>query len=162
MARRFFPAARILWLRLGADPRAAVAGTLIARAADTLGHRAVLIGSTDLTHYGQDYGFCPKGRGEQAVEWVKNVNDKRFIEAVVSGDTDAVLARAQNERSACSAGGVLCAMAFSGLSADTPDGTKPVARLLAYTTSADVLKASSYGGSDGSFVGYAAIGICQP
>jgi AmmeMemoRadiSam system protein B len=149
MARRLFPSARLLWLRLGADARAAEAGRLIARAAEALNRRAVLVGSTDLTHYGPDYGFCPKGLGERAVEWVKNINDRRFIEAVVSGDTRAVLDRAQNERSACSAGGVLCAMAFSGQSA---------ARLLAYKTSADVIKAPSREGS--SFVGYAAIELC--
>jgi AmmeMemoRadiSam system protein B len=159
MAKRFFPSARLLWLRLGADARAADAGTLIARAAEALNRRTVLVGSTDLTHYGPDYGFCPKGLGEQAVEWVKNVNDRRFIEAVVSGDARAVLERAQNERSACSAGAVLCAMAFSSRAACPPKGAgggQP-ARLLACTTSADA--ASSHGGADSSFVGYAAIAL---
>jgi AmmeMemoRadiSam system protein B len=157
MARRFFPSARLLWLRLGADARASAAGTLIARAAEALNRRAVLVGSTDLTHYGPDYGFSPKGLGKTAVEWVKNVNDRRFIEAVVSGDARAVLERAQNDRSACSAGAVLCAMGFSA-HADSRLAS-PLGRLLAYTTSADVLKASSCGGADGSFVGYAAIKI---
>jgi AmmeMemoRadiSam system protein B len=169
MARRFFPAASLLWLRLGADARACVAGTLIARAADALGRRVVLVGSTDLTHYGPDYGFTPKGLGDAAIEWVKNVNDRRFIEAVVSGDDRAVLDRAQNERSACSAGAVLCAMNFSSLASGSGKGVvgagiceqgrpaSPLGRLLAYTTSADA--ASSYVGADRSFVGYAAIAL---
>jgi AmmeMemoRadiSam system protein B len=157
-ARRFFPRASLLWLRLGADIRAAEAGALIARAAASLNRRAVLIGSTDLTHYGPDYGFCPKGLGEQAVEWVKTVNDRRFIEAVVSGDARAVIERANNEHSACSAGAVLCALSFSRQLAAASDGTKPAAKLLAYNTSADALKDSFYGG--GSFVGYAALEMC--
>jgi AmmeMemoRadiSam system protein B len=166
MARRFFPSASLLWLRLGTDARASVAGTLIARAAAGLGCRAVLVGSTDLTHYGPDYGFTPKGLGDTAVEWVKNINDRRLIEAVVSGDAGAVLRRAQDEHSACSAGAVLCAMAFSSTAPYVrpslpADSRLPgsLGRLLGYTTSADILKASSYGDADGSFVGYAAISL---
>ncbi|MDR3356674.1 MAG: AmmeMemoRadiSam system protein B [Spirochaetaceae bacterium] len=151
--RRFFPGAALLALRLGADRRAFEAGALVAAAAASLGRAAVLVGSTDLTHYGPSYGFCPAGHGKTALDWVKTVNDRRLIEALLSGDGDAVLERAAKEHSACSAGAVLCAMGFaSGVRAPM------TARLLDYTTSADVQRAlgGGYGEAD-SFVGYAAV-----
>jgi AmmeMemoRadiSam system protein B len=161
---RLFPAARLLWLRLGADLRAYAAGSLIARAVAHLNRNAVLVGSTDLTHYGPDYDFCPKGLGKEALDWVKSVNDKRFIDAVVSGDRDAVITRTVKEHSACSPGGVLCAMAFGAYShAEPPGGAgeKPAAKLLAYASSADALDAPSSRGEArrDSFVGYAAIAM---
>ncbi|MDR2803198.1 MAG: AmmeMemoRadiSam system protein B [Treponema sp.] len=163
---RFFPKARILWLRLGADKLAFAIGGLIARAAASLNRTAVMIGSTDLTHYGPNYDFYPKGLGEPAIEWVKDVNDRRFIEAVIAGgessedNIDEVLERALNEKSACSAGAVLCAMGFNAQIRETMNVTEaPEAKLLAYTTSADILQKSvsrDRAGLD-SFVGYAAI-----
>jgi AmmeMemoRadiSam system protein B len=159
---RFLPGASILWLRLGADIRAVEAGALIYRAATAFGRRAVIAGSTDLTHYGPDYGFCPKGRGKTALDWVKTVNDRRFIEAVLSGDAAAVIKRAGSEHSACSAGAVLCAMGFAAETrASVPvaptggENGPEAARLLDYTTSADVR--DGYGDAADSFVGYAAI-----
>jgi AmmeMemoRadiSam system protein B len=146
---RLFPGARLLWLRLGSDTRAVEAGALIYRAAASLGCRAVIAGSTDLTHYGAAYGFCPKGHGKAALDWVKTVNDRRFIEAVLSGDGKAVLERAANEHSACSAGAVLCAMGFAA----EKNRVRGAARLLDYSTSAD----APGGGDADSFVGYAAI-----
>ena len=147
---RLFPDSSLLWLRLGSDIRAMEAGALIFRAAAELGRRAVVTGSTDLTHYGPAYRFCPKGLGKAALDWVKTVNDRRFIEAVLSGDSNAVIERASKEHSACSAGAVLCAMGFAAAARPVVPGT---ARLLDYATSADV----TGGDSSGSFVGYAAI-----
>jgi AmmeMemoRadiSam system protein B len=152
---RLFPGVRLLWLRIGADTRAIEAGALISRAAASLGRRAVIAGSTDLTHYGTAYGFCPRGHGKAALDWVKTVNDRRFIEAVLSGDGKAVIERAANEHSACSAGAVLCAMGFAAEKNRVrgEDGEPAAARLLDYSTSADVRG----GGDADSFVGYAAI-----
>jgi AmmeMemoRadiSam system protein B len=163
--RRLFPEARLLWLRLGADIKAAEAGRLIARAALSLGRNVVLAGSTDLTHYGPAYNFCPRGRGKAALDWVKTVNDRRFIEVVISGaaasGTDSaaamILERAVTEKSACSVGAVLCALGFDSEIRNAEGRAKtPPAALLAYSTSADVPGAQS-GENTASFVGYAAI-----
>jgi AmmeMemoRadiSam system protein B len=115
-----------------------------------------MAGSTDLTHYGPSYDFCPKGRGKAAIEWVKNVNDRRFIEAVTSGvPEDVILERAVTENSACSAGAVLCAAGFASETRVAGSVTSlPPAKLLAYSTSADVSGTST---NADSFVGYAAI-----
>jgi AmmeMemoRadiSam system protein B len=152
LARAFFPDAHLLALRIGASENAFEAGHLIARAASAMRRRAVLVGSTDLTHYGAAYGFQPKGGGKAALDWVRDVNDRRFIDAVLSGNPDMALERAVKERSACSAGAALCAMGFAR---ELEDGSLPAASLLEYGTSADA--DPDTGESVDTFVGYAAI-----
>jgi AmmeMemoRadiSam system protein B len=149
MVHFFFPRARLLALRLPADSSSWETGMLLAGEAGALGRKLVVLGSTDLTHYGTNYGFCPKGRGKAALEWVREVNDRRFIQAVLAGDRAAVLERAEGEFSACSAGAVLGVLGFAA-------GAAPgfVPRLLAYGTSAD-----GEAETPGSFVGYGGIGF---
>jgi AmmeMemoRadiSam system protein B len=154
MARFFFPHARLLALRLPADLSSYKAGRLLAEAAGSLGRGLVVLGSTDLTHYGRNYGFSPHGRGPQALAWVREINDRRFIDAVLSGEGGTILKRAEEEMSACSAGAVLGVLGFvQGIAARSSPG--PLAELLAYGTSAGIDDA---GGIPDSFVGYAAIG----
>ena len=150
MARFFFPDASLLWIRLPAELRSFDAGKAIAAAAKNSGCAAAVLASTDLTHYGSNYGFTPKGTGPEALRWMREVNDRHFIDAVESGDAAAVLERAETDSSSCSAGAVLGAMGFASASGlDT-------ARLLEYGTSADVV-----GVEAGSFVGYAALAFWE-
>jgi AmmeMemoRadiSam system protein B len=174
MARYFFPRARLLALRLPADPASYETGRLLAETARALKRRLVVVGSTDLTHYGRNYGFSPRGRGAGALAFVREVNDRRFIDAVLSGDPRTVLSRAEGELSACSAGAVLGVLGFvqhksrdttlRGGIQDRGHGTVPdrdrnsgpaAAELLAYGTSAD---RDNTGEIPDSFVGYAAVG----
>jgi AmmeMemoRadiSam system protein B len=146
----FLPHARLLWIRLPPAPASFEAGRRIGEIARTLKRKTVLAASTDLTHYGDPYGFAPQGSGLRALEWVKTVNDRRFIEAVEEGDPRKVLERGEGECSACSAGAVLGALGFAqalGLEA---------AKLLVYATSADT---GSRAGAlvPAAFVGYAAM-----
>ena len=46
--------------------------------------RIKLVGSTDLTHYGPNYAFTGQGRGDAAVKWVREDNDRRFIDALLA------------------------------------------------------------------------------
>jgi AmmeMemoRadiSam system protein B len=147
MARFFFPNAALLWLRLPAEIESFASGGIIAKTASALGRALVVLASTDLTHYGRNYGFSPMGGGSKALRWVREVNDANFIHAVEAGDPAAVLERAETDCSACSAGAVLGAMGFA---AERRSGS---ARLLEYTTSADVVEGE---GAPDSFVGYAA------
>jgi AmmeMemoRadiSam system protein B len=147
MVRYFFPKARLLWVRFPAELRAFEAGKILAETAGALGRRLVVAGSTDLTHYGDNYGFSPAGRGKKALDWVREVNDAAFIRAVLSGDPGEVLRRAGEDSSACSAGAVLGAMGFARSSgAGGPE-------LLEYCTSAGAPE----GEIPDSFVGYASI-----
>jgi len=148
MVRFFMPKAQLLWVRLPADMSSFDAGKALAAAAKALGRKIVVLGSTDLTHYGPNYGYAPKGCGAQALKWVKEVNDRKFIEAVESGDPQAVLERAEADLSSCSAGAVLGAMGYASATNAGP------ARLLEYGTSADAVTEIP-----DSFVGYGAFSM---
>jgi len=149
MAHYFFPESKLLWLRFPSELSSFEAGRVLAETAADLDRRLVLISSTDLTHYGRNYGFSPKGMGKPALEWVKKSNDAAFINAVLEGNPSVVLKRADEDKSACSAGAVLGALGFAA-------GKEKSARLLEYSTSADVVE-SEYDEIPDSFVGYAAI-----
>jgi AmmeMemoRadiSam system protein B len=157
MVRYFFPRSRLLWVRFPAEAASLEAGEAVARIAALLNRQTVVLGSTDLTHYGDNYGFSPRGRGKKALDWVREVNDAAFIQAVLEGDAAKVLRRAEEDRSACSAGAVLGAMGF----ARSAGAGK--ARLLAYGTSADAAASEDAAAGDedavpDSFVGYGALG----
>jgi AmmeMemoRadiSam system protein B len=158
MVHFFFPRARLLALRLPAAAASWESGAILAGEAGALGRKLVVLGSTDLTHYGANYGFSPKGRGEAALKWVREVNDRRFIQALLAGDRAAVLERAEREFSACSAGAALGAMGFAAAlgrnsARGNTGGNTP--RLLAYATSAEA--PGGAGGTPDSFVGYGAL-----
>jgi AmmeMemoRadiSam system protein B len=144
LVRHFYPGSMALALR--APPRldSFDLGRIIARVALEMGRRVVLLGSTDLTHYGPAYGYTPRGTGRRALQWVRDENDARMIRAMEALDPAAVVAAATEARSACSAGGALAAMGFSA-----ERGAKGGV-LLRYATSHDVHP-------DESFVGYAGV-----
>jgi AmmeMemoRadiSam system protein B len=146
MVRFFFPKASLLWLRLPAEINSFAAGKSIAGAVGNFNCTVAVLASTDLTHYGPNYGFTPKGIGPQALRWVQDINDRRFIEAVESGDPAAALERAEADSSSCSVGAVLGAMGFASVKDSSP------AHLLEYSTSAAVSSETP-----DSFVGYAAL-----
>lgn len=139
-------AAGVMVLGMRAPPSDAAdsLGKAIADAASALGRRVAVAGSTDLTHYGSNYGFSPAGRGPEGLAWVREVNDRRIVDSMLAMDVGATLERARRERSACSAGGAAAAMSFAR-ACGARSGT-----LLGYKTSWDVQQAES-------FVGYAGI-----
>ncbi|MDR2494033.1 MAG: AmmeMemoRadiSam system protein B [Spirochaetaceae bacterium] len=145
MAAFFFPKARILPLRLPEERASFAAGSALARLGKSLNRTLAVVGSTDLTHYGENYGFTPRGTGAEALRWVREVNDKAFIEAVLAGSPPEILRCALEGRAACSAGAALCAAGFAqAVGAGRGE-------LLAYRTSADA------GENADCFVGYAAV-----
>ena len=128
-----------------ANPARAIGlGKGIKSAADELGKKVAVVGSTDLTHYGRNYGFSPAGRGEKALKWVTEVNDRAFIDSLLEMNAEEALRHARESQSACSAGGAVAAMTYAGESG-AAHGT-----LLCYMTSHDVHP-------NESFVGYAGI-----
>jgi AmmeMemoRadiSam system protein B len=142
--RFFFPEIKIV--PMGLPP--VVASLKIAkRAAEistAMGRKTMVIGSTDLTHYGYNYGFTPKGSGPETVQWVKKENDKRIIDLMVRMDEEGVIADAAKNHNACCAGA-----AASAIAAAKVLGARS-AEALVYATSYDVRP-------DSSFVGYAGI-----
>ena len=142
--KRYFPQARLLALRAPHSPQALELGAAVVAVARELKISLLTFGSTDLTHYGPNYGWAPKGSGKEAVKWVKEVNDKKFIDAALKLDGAAMLKTALDDQSACSAGGAVAAV-----SAALKLGAGKAA-LIDYYTSYDVMPGDS-------FVGYAGI-----
>jgi AmmeMemoRadiSam system protein B len=112
--------------------------------AKVLGLKVMVLGSTDLTHYGENYGFVSHGIGAEAVKWVKNENDKRVIDAMLAMNPGKVIREALSNDNACCAGA-----AATAISAAKELGASR-AELVTYTTSYDISPADS-------FVGYAGI-----
>jgi MEMO1 family protein len=142
LIRYFAPEARAVGLRVPPSAVAERLGALIGETAARIGRRVAVLGSTDLTHYGAGYGFAP--RQPDPVAWVRDVNDKRFIEAALAMDAAGVVDKATREHSACSAGGAAAAITFAR-SRGAASGA-----LLAYRSSFEVHRSES-------FVGYAGI-----
>ena len=150
MVKFFMPDVKLLWVRLPADSSSFEAGKTIAETAEKLNRKINVLASTDLTHYGRNYGFSPQGAGRAALKWVKEVNDFNFIRAVEAGNSEQVFVHAERDKASCSAGAVLGAMSFAQAAGLGP------AQLLEYTTSADIAPAKN-GETPDSFVGYAAL-----
>jgi AmmeMemoRadiSam system protein B len=138
------PEAQALHLRASPSAEALQLGEELAAAAKRLNRNIAVVGSTDLTHYGDNYGFTPRGTGAQAVKWVKEVNDRRLIDALLAMELEKAVDLAGREHSACSVGGAVAAARFAERSG-TAHG-----ELLEYRTSYDVSPSSF-------FVGYAGI-----
>ncbi len=109
-----------------------------------LGLRMKVIGSTDLTHYGANYGFTPQGTGAKALEWMRDENDRRVINAMLAMDPLKVIREGLSHHNACCAGAAATAIA-----AGKQLGAQK-AESLAYATSHDKHPSDS-------FVGYVGI-----
>ncbi|MBI3179809.1 MAG: AmmeMemoRadiSam system protein B [Deltaproteobacteria bacterium] len=143
--RYFFPQARLLMLGVAAAPAAVHVGEQVATLSAAHARNPVFVGSTDLTHYGPNYGFEPHGRGAAAVGWVRRENDRRFIDAVLAGDEGAVLRHGVETHGACCPGA-----AAATLAAVRTWGAREKPKLVDHYLSCDVQPNSS-------FVGYAGI-----
>jgi hypothetical protein len=106
-----------------------------------MGRKIMVLGSTDLTHYGYNYAFTPKGVGKEAVDWVKNKNDKRVVDLMLEMDTEEIIRESLINSNACCSGAAATAIA-----AMKRMGATKGERLI-YTTSYDIRP-------DNSFVGY--------
>ncbi len=144
LIKYLFPESNVVAIRAGADNRAIDLGKDIYQTAQKLNRSIVVIGSTDLTHYGDTYHFTPHGHGEAALSWMKNSNDKKIIEEMVAMNGEKVILLGNTARAACSPGAAVCAFSFAG------ETGRERGYPLFYKTSYDV-----YPGD--SFVGYVGI-----
>lgn len=140
----FYPKAKIVVCGVAPSFFAAVIGSMAVAEARNLSRNVRVIGSTDMTHYGPDFGFTPQGTGEQAVEWVKNNNDRAAIGAMKAMDENAIIAQGLDHKNMCCPG----AAAAAAAACKTLGAVKAVE--LDYATSFE--KSAS-----DSFVGYAGI-----
>jgi AmmeMemoRadiSam system protein B len=138
-----FPQARILPIMVPAGSPAARIGAAVIKAIAATGRVALVVGTTDLTHYGPAYGFIPKGRGDAGLRWAKDVNDRRMVDLIVKRGADEVIPEALQRHNACGPGAVAATLA-----AAVELGANRTA-ILEHTTSAEVL-----GGVQEDAVGY--------
>ncbi len=113
--------------------------------------RVVCIASTDLTHYGRSYGFCPEGTGQKGVKWAKDVNDREFLEYVVKMDSEGVLNKGVNDMSSCGPGAVAAAVEVAKILG----AEKGV--IIGQTHSSEVMEARLGRSGGGDSVGYAGV-----
>jgi hypothetical protein len=140
----FFPNVRILPIGVSPNVGSAAIGAKTAEIAQSMGKNILVLGSTDLTHYGQNYGYAPKGTGQAAVDWVKNENDRRVVELILRMDAEGVIHESLKNHNACCSGAVAAAIsAVKKLGATK--GEK-----LRYATSYDTQPSTS-------FVGYVGV-----
>jgi AmmeMemoRadiSam system protein B len=140
----FFKDSKIVAMGVPPSMSSLEIGKSVIDLAKLLGLTAKVIGSTDLTHYGSNYGFTSKGSGKDAVDWVRYENDRRVIDAMLALEPEKVIREAQTSQNACCAGAAATAIeAAKSLGANQAD---------------EIAYATSYDKSPGdSFVGYVGI-----
>ena len=119
-------------------------GEGVAAICEEMGMTAKIVGSTDLTHYGFNYGFVPQGSGASAVDWVRDQNDRRVIDAMVAMNASGIIEEALSNQNACCSGAVAAAIAAG--------------KAMGATSAVEAVYATSYDKSPGdSFVGYVGV-----
>ncbi len=140
----FFPDIKIVPIGVPPTVASLKIGERVAELSEMMGKKIFILGSTDLTHYGHNYGYTPKGAGEEAVDWVKNENDKKVVDLMLAMDAEGVIEESLRNHNACCSGAAATAIA----AAKRLDAKR--AEKLIYTTSYDIRPNSS-------FVGYVGI-----
>lgn len=140
----FFPDAELLPLGLPPRRESLDIAVELASRAEAHGLNLLAVGSTDLTHYGPNYGFTQMGRGEESLRWVKEENDRRLVNLLLDMNPEGVIKEALMNHNACCAGA-----AASALAAGIKLGASK-AEELTYATSYDKMPSDS-------FVGYVGV-----
>ena len=109
LLRYMLPDAHFLPVAVPPDASALSFGDVLASVVEDDERRVVVVASSDLTHYGDAYGFAPGGTAEKGMAWAK-ANDEALLENVTRLDPEGVLEHAHRKRSACGAGALACAM----------------------------------------------------
>ncbi len=140
----FYPDAKIVVCGVAPSFFASIIGTMTVDEAKKLSRNIRIIGSTDMTHYGPDFGFTPEGVGKKAVEWVKNDNDRNAIKAMMEMDEAKIIAQGLESKNMCCAGAAAA--------------TAVACKKLGAARSIELDYATSFDKSGGdSFVGYSGI-----
>lgn len=147
LIQRLWPEAKLLPITVPPTDRSVEVGDAVGRTLTSYNYNAIVIASSDLTHYGSRYGFTPQGRGDDGLDWAKNVNDRRLIDRMLALDAGGIVPETREHRNACGGGAIAAAMT----AAKTMGAQRGV--LLEHATSRETLGMSG----DGNAVGYAGI-----
>jgi len=143
----FFPDSRLIPIGVPPAAKALEIAKALAKTARDSDIALKAVGSTDLTHYGSNYGFAPAGADKNAVDWVRDENDKKAIDRMLAMDPEGLIAEGLGSGNACCSGAAGAAIAAAALLGSTK------AHYVGYS--------SSYEKHPGdSFVGYAGVLFC--
>jgi AmmeMemoRadiSam system protein B len=109
--RYFFPEVQVVAMGVPPVTESLSIGRAAVRYIREMGQNPKVIGSTDLTHYGMNYGFMGHGSGSQAVEWVREKNDRPVIEAMLQMAPEMVIEQSLTHHNACCGGAAATAIA---------------------------------------------------
>jgi AmmeMemoRadiSam system protein B len=111
--------------------------------------RAVVLGSTDLTHHGGHFG-SPAGRGRVGADWTAR-NDRRMLDLIEALDAEGTVREAAERMNACGAGAIAATIAATR----EMGATRGI--VLEYTNSFEIVHARYPDDPDDTTVGYAAV-----
>jgi MEMO1 family protein len=143
------PHAEIVPLMVPPSPLAVEIGELVGRVLAEQNRQILVVGSTDLTHYGPRYGITPAGRGAAGLEWAER-NDRNLLQLIEAMSADRIVEHTSRFHSACGGGAVAATIAACkvlGASAGS---------VLWYTNSYETLKPYHVGDNE-NVVGYASV-----
>jgi len=144
LIKYFFPDAKVVAMGVPPNPGSLEIGKMAVKYAQQSGLKVLVLGSTDLTHYGPNFGMTTKGRGRDAVNWVRYENDRRIVELMLDMEPEKVISESLNNRNACCGGAAAAAI--------------EAAKQLGAKESESLVYATSYDKSPSdSFVGYVGI-----
>jgi MEMO1 family protein len=126
-----FPQAKIVPISVGPDENAVPLGQRVGEVLATYSPACVIIGSTDLTHYGDVYHFIPAGYGNRAYQWLRG-NDANLLALAEQMRATEIVPEANRHHNACGPG----ALAATVSAAATVGAQRGY--LVDYTTSYDV------------------------
>ena len=108
----FFPDSRLVPIGPPASVATAIdIGQSAAIIAQETDKTVKVIGSTDLTHYGPNFGFTPAGKGRAAYSWVKDKNDRQVIDAMLEMAPETVIKEGLSNHNACCPGAAAATIA---------------------------------------------------
>ncbi|MDR1893655.1 MAG: AmmeMemoRadiSam system protein B [Spirochaetales bacterium] len=145
LVRYFFPDRPVVEIRVPPDSSALALGRRLRAWEELTGETLGVVASTDLTHYGPNYGWTPLlGQPPAAVRlWAKEENDLPFLRALAEGREGEAITQALGRRSACSPGPAAAAVSFARASGRLPG------RITGYSSSADIHPSDSFVGYGG-------------
>jgi AmmeMemoRadiSam system protein B len=131
LVKYLFPEARVVPISVSPDPDAVPFGQRVGTLLSNWPRPAVVVGSTDLTHYGDIYRFTPAGYGTRARQWMRD-NDARILRLAEQMHAAEIVPEALRHHNACGPGAMAATVAAAAEQGVT------AGRLLRYTTSFDV------------------------
>lgn len=140
------PSVKILPIALPPNNEAVKFGENVAAIVKNEQKNIVVVASTDLTHYGAQYGFAPVGMGEKAHRWAKN-NDRELLTLVENLAAEKIVPMVEQQHNACGAGALAAVTAYARAM------KSPRGELLTHLTSAEIMPEQK----PELFVGYASM-----